>query len=205
MSPEALAAQTVAHYERNAEGYRDGTLDHDVGQNIRALLDAIEAQGPCTVLDFGCGPGRDLKAFSALGHQAIGLDGASRFVAMAREYSGCEVWQQDFLALSLPAARFDGIFANATLFHVPRSALPGVLAQLHQALKPRGVLFASNPRGDDREQFSGARYGAYFSLQGWRQLLLAAGFDEITHYFRPSNAPPADQHWLASVWRRREA
>lgn len=205
MTPEDLAARTVAHYERHAESYRDGTLDHDVGQNIRALLDAIEGEAPFSVLDFGCGPGRDLKTFTALGHHAIGLDGASRFVAMAREASGCEVWQQDFLALCLPAGRFDGIFANATLFHVPRSVLPDVLARLHAALKPRGVLFASNPRGDDREQFSGTRYGAYFSLEGWRRLLDASGFDELSHYFRPTDAPPAEQHWLASVWRRREA
>ena len=202
MTPAELAAHTVAHYERRALPYRDGTADHDVSQNIDALLGAIRGTPPFRLLDLGCGPGRDLKRFRALGHQATGLDGAAAFVAMAREASGCEVWQQDFLALDLPAAHFDGIFANATLFHVPRAALPGVLRALLTALVPGGVLFSSNPRGDDREGFDGTRYGVYFSWSSWRALLLAAGFEEISHYFRPTDAPPAEQHWLASLWRK---
>ena len=76
---------------------------------------------PFAILDFGCGPGRDLKAFKDLGHEPVGLDGSARFAAMARDYSGCEVLEQDFLRLDLPAGRFDGVFANAALFHVPSS------------------------------------------------------------------------------------
>jgi SAM-dependent methyltransferase len=203
MNPQALAAQTIAHYERYAVSYRDGTADHDVSQNIDALLGAITGASPFKVLDFGCGPGRDLCSFVQRGHLATGLDGSAPFVAMARLASGCEVWQQDFLALDLPAARFDGVFANATLFHVPRSELPRVLEALHHTLKPGGVLFSSNPRGQDQEGFSGSRYGAYFTLDTWRGLLKAAGFDEISHYYRPTDAPPAEQFWLASLWRRR--
>jgi SAM-dependent methyltransferase len=204
MNPQALAAQTIAHYERYAESYRDGTADHDVSQNIEALLAAIEGPAPFHVLDFGCGPGRDLCSFVQRGHQATGLDGSAPFVAMARLASGCEVWHQDFLALDLPAARFDGVFANATLFHVPRSELPEVLRKLHHTLKPDGVLFSSNPRGQDNEGFSGSRYGAYFTLETWRGLLKAAGFEEISYYYRPTDAPPAEQYWLASLWRRRD-
>ena len=137
------------------------------------------------------------------GHHAVGLDGAAPFVEMARSYSGCEVWQQDFLDLNLPSARFDGVFANATLFHVPSAALPGVLARLHACLRPRGVLFASNPRGDNREGWNGLRYGAYYDLEGWRAIVVAAGFEEILHYFRPPGLPREQQPWLASVWRAR--
>jgi len=54
---------TVTHYERSAEDFRDGTLDHDVSQNYAALLEAIEGEGPFSVLDLGCGPGRDLHYF----------------------------------------------------------------------------------------------------------------------------------------------
>src|SRR5208337_251614 len=108
---------TLEHYNRRAEDFWQGTRDHDVGQNIAAMLRYIEGEGRFTILDFGCGPGRDLKVFAELGHSAIGLDGAARFVAMARAYSGCEVWQQDFLKLDLPENHFDGVFANATLFH----------------------------------------------------------------------------------------
>ena len=146
--------RTLAHYNANAEDFFAGTRDHDVRQNMDALLQHIEAPAPFTILDFGCGPGRDLKAFSALGHTAVGLEGAERFAEMARTYSGCTVWHQDFLALDLPDAHFDGVFANASLFHVPSQALPRVLAQLHATLKPSGVLFSSNPRGNNEEASS---------------------------------------------------
>ena len=103
-----ISEQTLAYYEDRASEFWEGTCDHDVSQNIDALLEAIEGEGPFRILDFGCGPGRDLLAFSERGHQPIGLDGAETFVRMARELAGVEVWQQDFLALKLPAASFDG-------------------------------------------------------------------------------------------------
>lgn len=197
-----ISARTLAHYEANAESFWEGTRDHDVSQNYAALLRALDGAGPFCILDFGCGPGRDVAYFHSLGHEAVGLDGTARFVEMARQRTGCEILHQDFLRLSVPAHRFDGIFANASLFHVPTSELPRVLSELREALKPRGVLFASNPRGSDVEGFSGERYGAYHSIEAWSAIVTAAGFEEIEHYYRPEGKPRAEQPWLASVWRR---
>lgn len=197
-----ISQTTLAHYEARAEEFWLGTRDHDVSQNIAALLRHMEGTAPFHILDFGCGPGRDLKTFSELGHTAVGLEGAARFAEMARAHSGCEVWQQDFLALDLPVGRFDGVYANASLFHVPRSALPQVLAQLHATLKPGGALFSSNPRGQNEEGWNGERYGSYHDLAQWRQYLEQAGFAELEHYYRPAGLPREQQPWLASVWRR---
>ncbi|CAM3945231.1 class I SAM-dependent DNA methyltransferase [Bordetella muralis] len=196
-----ISQQTLRHYEDRAEEFRAGTLDHDVSQNIAALLDNIQGPPPYRILDFGCGPGRDLRVFAARGHHAIGLEGASRFAEMAREASGCEVWHQDFLALNLPTASFDGIYANASLFHVPSQELPRVLADLRAALKTGGVLFASNPRGANEEGWNRGRYGAYHDIDRWRRYMENAGFTEITHYYRPAGLPRDQQPWLASVWR----
>ena len=91
---------------------------------------------------------------------------------MARRHSGCEVLEQSFLALDLPAEHFHGVFANAALFHVPSQELPRVLRELHATLKPRGVLFASNPRGEGQEGWSGERYGAYHDWETWRDLVM---------------------------------
>jgi len=199
---ELISRGTLADYEQRAEDFWAGTREHDVSQNIEALLAAIEGEPPFVILDFGCGPGRDLKTLAGRGHQAIGLEGSARFAEMARQYSGCPVWQQDFLSLDLPEARFDGIYANASLFHVPTQELPRVLSELAAALKPRGVLFCSNPRGSDEEGWSGARYGAFLSLDTWRGFMAAAGFAEVDHYYRPAGLPREQQPWLASVWRK---
>lgn len=199
---DSITQRTLDHYERNARQFFAGTIDHDVSQNIHALLSAIQAPAPYTILDLGCGPGRDLKTFTALGHRAIGVDGAANFAAMARDYSGCEVWRQDFVHLDLPPAMFDGIFANAALFHVPSAALPKVLAELYAALKPGGVLFSSNPRGNNEEGWNGPRYGSYHDLDGWTRFMTEANFLPLHHYYRPENLPREQQPWLASVWRK---
>ena len=197
-----ITQRTLAYYNRNAEQFFAGTVDHDVSQNVAALLDAIERAAPFTLLDLGCGPGRDLKTFSALGHRAIGVDGSLQFVEMARAYSACEVWQQDLVHLDLPPALFDGVYANAVLFHVPSAALPKVLDDLYATLKPGGVLFSSNPRGNNEEGWNGQRYGSYYDYETWAGYLSAAGFSPVHHYYRPPNLPRAQQPWLASVWRR---
>jgi SAM-dependent methyltransferase len=199
-----IAELTLEHYNRHAEDFWEGTRNHDVSQNIDALLRYIEAKPPFAILDFGCGPGRDLKAFADLGHIAVGLEGAEHLAGLARAHSGCEVWQQDFLRLDLPKRHFDGVFANAALFHVPSQELPRVLRQLHATLKPHGVLFASNPRGRNEEGWNRGRYGVYHDLENWRRHLTAAGFVELTHYYRPAGLPRAQQPWLASVWRKSE-
>jgi SAM-dependent methyltransferase len=201
---ETIVERTLEHYNQRADDFWEGTRGHDVRQNIEALLAAIRTEPPFTILDLGCGPGRDLKAFADLGHVAVGLEGAERFAAMARRHSGCEVWQQDFLRLDLPDDHFDGVFANAALFHVPRQELPRVLADLRATLKPGGILFSSNPRGQDEEGWSRGRYGAYHSLDAWRGYLVAAGFVERAHYYRPAGLPRAEQPWLASLWSKPE-
>ncbi|MBD8722414.1 methyltransferase domain-containing protein [Oxalobacteraceae sp. CFBP 13708] len=202
MNHDDISRSTLQHYNEHAEDFFAGTIDHDVSQNIDALLGAITTPAPHTILDLGCGPGRDLKTFSGLGHRAIGVDGSERFVGMARQYSGCEVWHQDFLHLNLPPALFDGIFANAVLFHVPSAALPDTLDQLFGTLKPGGVLFTSNPRGENQEGWNGDRYGAYHDYDSWERFMLAAGFVALHHYYRPPGLPREQQPWLASVWRK---
>ncbi len=206
--PEHLALiteTTLKHYNERALDFWEGTREHDVTQNVAAFLRHMPGSAPLHILDFGCGPGRDLATFRALGHEPIGLEGSPPFAAMARTHSGCEVWQQDFLALTLPGSRFDGIFANASLFHVPSQELPRVLNQLHAALKPDGVLFTSNPRGNNEEGWNRGRYGAFHDLEAWRGFLERAGFTELEHYYRPPGLPLEQQPWLASVWRRNGA
>jgi len=205
LTPEDLqrvASRTLSHYDQHARSYWEGTRDHDVSENVDALLQSIEVPPPFELLDLGCGPGRDLKTFTALGHRATGLEGSTQLAALARTNSGCDVLEQNFLTLELPSSYFDGVFANAVLFHVPTQELPRILRELHATLKPGGVLFTSNPRGDGQEGWNGDRYGAFHDWQTWRDFVCAAGFVELSHFYRPKGLPRDQQPWLASVWRK---
>ncbi|MEE2788286.1 MAG: class I SAM-dependent methyltransferase [Myxococcota bacterium] len=195
-----ISELTIRHYDENADSYWAGTCDHDVSQNIDALLRAL-GDGRHRILDFGCGPGRDLATFKKLGHRPVGLDGSVQFCRMARIHARCEVWHQDFLALDLPKAGFDGVYANASLFHIPSQVLPRALTALHHALRPGGVLFSSNPRGENIEGWRGLRYGAFYDLVQWSSFMNDAGFSEIEHYYRPAGQPRDQQPWLASTWQ----
>lgn len=192
---------TVDHYDTHADAFWLGTRDHDVSQNIDAFLQALPADRPLDILDLGCGPGRDLHTFKQLGHRPTGLDGSKAFCDMAQLHSGCTVLHQQFLSLDLAEASFDGIFANASLFHVPGQELPGVLKSCCAALRPGGILFMSNPRGD-AEGWQGDRYGSYREFEQSKQLLEQAGFTLIDHYYRPEGRPRHQQPWLAIICRR---
>jgi SAM-dependent methyltransferase len=204
---QTLTATTINYYDDHAPGFWEGTKNHDVTQNYEALLNSIEVEPPFTVLDLGCGPGRDLAYFRSLGHIVIGLDGSNQFAEMARNHSGAEVWVQDFINLDLPTDYFDGVFANASLFHVPRESIASVLKTIWNTLRPGGVLFTSNPRGNDEQGLSGNRYGTYYKDETWMDLVaglspINGGFVPIRQYYRPPGLPQHEQRWLATVWRK---
>ena len=192
---------TIAEYQLTAASFREGTWNHDVSQNMEALVAAMP-RNPGKILDLGCGPGRDLVAFAKQGHEAIGLDATPAFVQMAKQVSGCEVWQQSFLSLDLPPDTFDGIFANASLIHVPRRDMVRVLQDLHRALVPGGAIVMSVCRGD-AEGYSprptGYRYTAGWEYETLAPCLEEAGFEIVKHYYRPPGLPRSQQGWLAIV------
>ena len=205
--PETQLAEieriTLGHYGENAASFWQGTKDHDVSQNYQKFLSQFPPSQALDILDFGCGPGRDLIYFKSLGHRPVGLDGSHAFSEMAQANSGCPVLNQSFLSLDLPPATFDGIFANASLFHVPGQELPRVLRELHSALRAGGILFTSNPRGST-EGWSGQRYGHFMEFEVSEHFLQAAGFRILEHYYRPAGAPRAAQPWLAIVSQKHE-
>ena len=192
---------TIAEYQLTADAYRIGTWNHDVSQNRESLIAAMQkAQGK--ILDLGCGPGRDLVAFQNMGYEVTGLDATPAFVEMAKQIAGCPVLQQSFLSLNLPNHSFDGIFANASLIHVPSSEMLGVLKHLHQALIDRGILLMSMVRGD-REGFSeratGSRYVTGWEYETLKSKLEEAQFQILHHYYRPVGIPIEECSWLVMV------
>jgi SAM-dependent methyltransferase len=199
---QQIAQRTIAHYDSSAEAFHTATRNDDVSAHHEAFLGAIERSPPFTLLDLGCGPGRDLAYFHSLGHKATGLDGSARLLEIARAHSGCEVLLQNLLALSLPPDRYDGIFANGSLFHVPAQEIPRVLGELHRSLVDRGVLFCSNPCGNDAEGFYGNRFGAFHRADTWCARVSDCGFMEVARYGWPKDAPADQPPWLATLFRK---
>jgi SAM-dependent methyltransferase len=202
--PQSHETITIAEYQATADSFRVGTWDHDVSQNRNALIQAMP-RNPGRILDLGCGPGRDLVAFKTAGHEAIGLDATPAFVEMAQKASGCEVWQQTFLELNLPDQFFDGIFANASLLHVPEKEMGRVLQDLGRSLVPGGAIVMSLARGEGEgfvDRPTGARYTSYWEYETMSPLLVQAGFTIAHHYYRPPNLPPEMQSWVAIVAHR---
>ena len=193
-----IRQSTIANYSKHAERFWQFTKDHDVSQNIHALLAPLPKGKSLSILDLGCGPGRDLQTFKALGHKVVGLDGCPEFCEMARIHSGCEVVNQTFSSMYLGLNQFHGIYANASLFHVPKVHLIDVLRRCRRALKSNGVLFMSNPRG----AFDGMRAGRYRHLMELDKVafyLEQADFTLLSHYYRPKGKPRYAQPWLALV------
>lgn len=185
-----------------AADYAEDAQSRDLSADYALFFRYLQGTGPLDLLDLGCGPGRDLGHFKRLGHRAIGLDGSAQFVEMARAATGCTVFQQDFLSLDLPQSALDGIFAIASLFHVPPEALPGVLAALLQYLRPGGLLFALNPRGRNEHGWMGDRFCTYLRFGTWRRHMREAGFVYLAHEYRPLGVPRKRQQWVSSVWRK---
>lgn len=198
---EDIEEITFNSYGAKAQAFWQRTKDHDVSQNYTAFLNPFEGRLGLDILDFGCGPGRDIAYFKALGHNPVGLDGTAEFCQMARDMTGCTVHEQSFNDLDLKKHSFDGVFANASLFHVPSTNLLKVLSDLHNCLRPGGILFSSNPRGDQEGWQDPSRYGNFMQYDKSKDFLENAGFKVIDHYYRPPNVPIEEQKWIAMVSR----
>ena len=205
----AACEATVADYAQVATGYAQGNMDHDVSQNISAFL--RDRPAPLDILELGCAGGRDLATFSRLGHRATGVAGSEAFAAIARATApAAVVVVQNLLDLEAARGAYDGVYANAVLFHLPRAALPALLRKVFAALRPGGVFFASNAHGfgEDKEGWTRGRtaatrsYVCWLSERSWCDLCEAAGFECLELYYRPPDRPRPQQPFLATAWRR---
>lgn len=149
-------------YQDNAEAFISATAALDMGALYSRFLPLLPPQG--RILDFGCGSGRDSLAFAQKGYRVLGLDPCEAFVTHLQQESEARGLTEQLQArlgdvAALANERFDGIWACASLLHLPLDVLPHVLARLAQTLNPDGVLYASFKRGD----FAGERHGRYFT------------------------------------------
>ena len=143
---------SLKFYEDNAEQFAANTLDVDMSPLYERFLAALPEAG--CILDAGCGAGRDVAAFLKLGYPVQGFDASAKLVEIARKVSGIDIQHSTFLAFE-SEQRFAGIWACASLLHVPEAQMNGTLRHLSKFLQPQGVLYASFKYGEGSTERDG--------------------------------------------------
>jgi SAM-dependent methyltransferase len=155
MQPRAGRDVTGVYYDEHARRYVEDTVDVDLGPLYGRFLAHVPPGG--ALLDAGCGSGRDARRFRAAGYRVEAFDASPAMAALAAEHCGLPVAVRRFQDVDWQG-RFDGVWACASLLHVPRVELPDVLRRLARALKPGGVLYASFKHGRGEREHAGRRF-----------------------------------------------
>ena len=196
----ADTAQTLRYYDRNADAFAGGTLSADMSSARQRFLACLSPGA--AILDFGCGSGRDTKAFLELGFSVEASDGSEELCRKATGLTGICVKHMLFSELSA-VDRYDGIWACASILHLPKPELLDVLGKIAAALKKDGVLYCSFKYGT----FEGMRSGRYFTdfteetlAEFWKGADGLTVFDSwITADVRPGRE---EERWINILARR---
>lgn len=148
--------KTLAYYNNNAEAFAEQTQNVDFGSVQFKFMRLLPSGG--MVLDFGCGSGRDTKAFLGAGFRVDAWDGSYELCQLASENTGIKVEQHLFQDLSCEE-KYDGIWACSSILHLNMDELQLVLQKITKALKSDGVFYTSFKYG----VFSGYRNGRFFT------------------------------------------
>ena len=151
-----MPTKTIQYYNQNAKAFTESTLSVD----FQAIQSAFTAKLPkgAFILDFGCGSGRDAKYFLEKGFQVEAIDGSEELCRLAGAYAGISVRHQRFQDLD-EHEKYDGIWACASILHLPAAELAPVLGKMAEALKRGGIIYTSFKYGS----FEGERNGRYFT------------------------------------------
>lgn len=191
--------KTLSFYDDNAELYAEGTFKVDIGSIQEEFLSYLK-KGDC-ILDLGCGAGRDSLYFLNQGYRVVAVDGSKELCRIASRITGLEVRNLLFSDLDYKDT-FDGIWACASLLHVPSEELPDVLNKCFAALKAGGIFYLSFKKGS----FEGERDGRYFSdleEEKIREILSSLGYDnKIEKLFITDDARGREEKWVNILARK---
>ena len=192
---------TLDYYNNNAHCFTSDTLDVEFSDIQDRFL--AELQPGTLILDFGCGSGRDSRYFLQKGYRVEACDGSEEMVKTATQNAGIPVKQMLFSELD-EQDRYDGIFACASILHVPSAELPDIIGKMKKAVKKGGILYISFKYGT----FEGVRNGRYFTDQteeSLRKILDQVGDLDVISTGITGDARPGreDEKWLNVLLRRR--
>lgn len=194
---DAMKSKTEEFYDLNAESFANSTFPLDLSDLYCRFLKSLTAGSQ--VLDVGCGSGRDSKFFIEQGLVVKAIDSSAELVKIASRNTGLSVRKVDIIGIDFDS-EFDGIWACASLLHIPSQKLPNVFLKLARALKQSGVLYCSFKYGD----FEGERNGRYFTdlVESTLDSLVAGtGFNLESHWITEDARPThINEKWLNSIY-----
>lgn len=199
---QSAVNSTIQYYEEHAEEFTRNTLNADM-ESIRSRFLSYLPTG-CRILDFGCGTGRDSKAFLDLGHAVTAIDGSEALCRIARSLTGLPVRCLDFRGYKPEEGEvYEGIWACASLLHLQKNELLPVMNVLSQALIPGGAFYVSFKYGS----FEGERNGRHFTdftLEEFREFIKSIPELSVAEYWVTGDVRPGrgDERWLNIVLQR---
>jgi SAM-dependent methyltransferase len=192
---------TRAYYAKHAHDFEKSTADLDLQQIYRPFLKLVKPGGD--LLDAGCGSGRDTCAFRKMGFRVVAMDASPELAQLATLRTGqtCQVLTFQNMEFR---QEFDGIWACASLLHVPRAELPDVLKRLFRALRPGGILYASMKRGEGEHVAKDGRFFSYFHMEDFKTIVNREGqFELVTTWLtQATDSSGKDWPWLNLLAKR---
>jgi ubiquinone/menaquinone biosynthesis C-methylase UbiE len=178
---------TIHTYNKIADHYAKYVAEKCPKEDLEKFIQHLPNNA--LVLDVGCAAGRDTALFSMRGFEVVGIDLSENLLEIAREkYPEIEFIKMDMRRLKFEDEIFDGIWANATILHLPRKDVPQALSEFHRVLKADGILHVGVKRGEgvgftqDQYAANERRYFTYFELEEMEQLVREAGFEIIDSF-----------------------
>ena len=193
---------TVDYYDKHARNYYEATVQVDMAPLYKPFLELIPPGGK--ILDAGCGSGRDSLYFKKQGFEVTAFDASSELVRLSSELLKQEVLHLSFEEVSFQA-EFDGVWACASLLHVPKGIIEGVLPRLADALKDRSILYASFKYGD-LEVTKDGRYFNFYNETTFGLLVQAVSRLEMIRTWRTEDIREdrPGELWLNALLRKKE-
>jgi len=184
MTDKDVVAKTIQAYEETAENYYKTHFDINEIKDIADFF--IQNLKGKEILDIGCGPGRDAKYFSENGLDVTGIDLTSKFVKMAsKNVPNAKFIQMDMRKIDFPENTFDGIWACASFYHIPKKDAKNTLLGFRKVLRPAGLMFISIKAGTEekfvqKEEDKGwAKFYAFYTEDEFKNLIESCGFKII--------------------------
>ena len=194
-----MTGSTIDYYNSHAEEYAQRTRSVSLQEEQRRFLQYLPSFPH--VLDAGCGAGRDSKYFIETGCRVVSIDASEMMVKLTTEYTGKDAIQMRFEEMDY-CSMFDGIWASASLLHVSKEDLPGVMKRIHRALKPDGYIMLSFKHGQGEEIFHDGRYFLLQDERSLTDLLSQTGFIPVEMWINPPKNNQFLKDWLNVIAQR---